>query len=95
MLEETLRKKLDETLKMIDVKNKKILMLTDQKLDLERIESEIKLKVSELASDQELLQYQDRVIELLSASAQLTNETKAIYIEENMGEPFDHQVIQV
>ena len=95
MLEETLRKKLDETLKMIDVKNKKILMLTDQKLDLERIESEIKLKVSELASDQELLQYQDRVIELLSASAQLTNETKAIYIEENMGEPFDHQVIRV
>ena len=95
MLEETLRKKLDETLKMIDVKNKKILMLTDQKLDLERIESEIKLKVSELASDQELLQYQDRVIELLSASAQLTNETKAIYIEENMGEHFDHQVIRV
>ena len=95
MLEETLRKKLDETLKMIDVKNKKILMLTDQKLDLERIESEIKLKVSELASDQELLQYQDRVIELLSASAQLTNETKAIYIEENMGEPFDHLVIRV
>ena len=95
MLEETLRKKLDETLKMIDVKNKKILMLTDQKLDLERIESEIKLKVSELASDQELLQYQDRVIELLSASAQLTNETKAIYIEENMGEPFDHQVMRV
>ena len=95
MLEETLRKKLDETLKMIDVKNKTILMLTDQKLDLERVESEIKLKVSELASDQELLQYQDRVIELLSASAQLTNETKAIYIEENMGEPFDHQVIRV
>ena len=95
MLEETLRKKLDETLKMIDVKNKKILMLTDQKLDLERVESEIKLKVSELASDQELLQYQDRVIELLSASAQLTNETKAIYIEENMGEPFDHLVIRV
>ena len=95
MLEETLRKKLDETLKMIDVKSKKILMLTDQKLDLERIESEIKLKVSELASDQELLQYQDRVIELLSASAQLTNETKAIYIEENMGEPFDHLVIRV
>ena len=95
MLEETLRKKLDETLKMIDVKNKTILMLTDQKLDLERVESEIKLKVSELASDQELLQYQDRVIELLSASAQLTNETKAIYIEENMGEPFDHLVIRV
>ena len=67
---------------MIDVQSATLLGLTDEKHEKEQIELDLASKVS---SDRELLQYQDRVIELLTASAQLTDATKAVFIEENMG----------
>ena len=77
-----MRTHVDELMRLIGAKNATILELTDEKHEQELIELHLKSTVS---SDHELLQYQDRVIELLTASAQLTDATKALFIEENMG----------
>ena len=77
-----MRTHVDELMRLIGAKNATILELTDEKHEQEQIELHLKSTVS---SDHELLQYQDRVIELLTASAHLTDATKALFIEENMG----------